>query len=62
MTADRHLVEGMPTGGDVAEVGVADEATVEVIRCRGVAGQGHAGDRYRDRLRSNDDTPVIPGR
>ena len=62
MTADRHLVEGMLTGGNVSDVSVAGELTVEVVGCHVVADKGYDSDRYRDQLRSNNNTPVIPGK
>jgi transposase len=62
ITAEYHVVEGLLTGGNVPDITVADELTVEVVGCHVVEDLGYDCDRHRDQLRANNNTPVIPGR
>jgi putative transposase len=62
ITADGHLVEGLLTGGNVHDVTVADELTKDVVGCSVLEDMGYDSDEHRQYLRSNNNTPVIPGR
>lgn len=61
-TPELHVIEGMLTGGNISDITVADELTAEVIGCYVVEDMGYDSDAHRDRLRSNNNVPVIPGR
>jgi transposase len=61
-TPDFHVIEGLLTGGNVSDITVADELTAEVFGCYVVEDMGYDSDVHRDRLRSNNNVPVIPGR
>ena len=52
----------MLTGGNVADITVANELTAEVVGCYVVEDMGYDSDAHRDFLRSNNNIPVIPGR
>lgn len=56
------MVEGLLTGGQVADISVADQLTAEVIGCAVVADRGYDADRHRRTLEGNNNLPVIPGR
>ena len=62
ITADGHLIEGLLTGGNVHDVTVANELTKDVIGCSVLEDMGYDSDEHREYLRSNNNTPVIPGR
>lgn len=62
ITADGHLVEGLLTGGNVHDVTVANELTKNVVGCSVLEDMGYDSDENREYLRSNNNTPVIPGR
>ena len=62
ITAENHVVEGMLTGGNVADITVANDLTAEVVGCYVVEDMGYDSDAHRDFLRSNNNVPVIPGR
>jgi transposase len=62
ITADGHLVEGLLTGGNVHDVNVANELTKDVVGCSVLEDMGYDSDEHREYLRSNNNTPVIPGR
>ena len=52
----------MLTGGNVADISVADELTAEVVGCYVVEDMGYDSDAHREQLRGNNNVPVIPGR
>lgn len=56
------MVEGLLTGGHVADITVADELTAQVVGCAVVEDRGYDCDRHRAHLRSNNNLPVIPAR
>ena len=62
MAAEYRVVEGLLTGGQVADITVADELTAEVVGCAVVEDRGYDSDRHRRTLEGNNNTPVIPGR
>jgi transposase len=62
ITADGHLVEGFLTGGNIHDVSVADALFNDVFGCHILEDKGYDSDAHRDFLRSQNNTPVIPGR
>jgi transposase len=56
------LVEGFLTAGNVSDITVAGELTKNVFDCNVLEDMGYDSDEHRDHLRSNNNTPVIPGR
>jgi transposase len=62
ITAEEHVVEGLLTGGNAADITVADELTADVVGCYVVADMGYDCDRHRRELQANNNIPVIPGR
>ena len=62
ITADSHVVEGQLTGGNVADITVADSLTEAVVGCYVVEDMGYDSDEHRRNLRANNNIPVIPGR
>ena len=62
ITADGHVVEGLLTGGNVHDVTVANELTKDVVGCSVLEDMGYDSDEHREYLRSNNNTPLIPGR
>ena len=56
------MVEGLLTGGQVADIRVADQLTAEVIGCAVVEDRGYDADHHRCTLAGNNNLPVIPGR
>lgn len=62
ITADGHVVDGFLTGGNVHDVSVADDLYTEVYGCHILADRGYDSDAHRAFLRSQNNTPVIPGR
>jgi transposase len=62
LTAEEHVVEGMLTGGNVADITMADELTADVVGCYVVEDMGYDCDRHRRALEANNNIPVIPGR
>ena len=62
ITADGHVVEGLLTGGNVHDMTVANELTKDVVGCSVLEDMGYDSDEHREYLRSNNNTPVIPGR
>ena len=62
ISSENHVVEGMLTGGNIADISVANELTAEVVGCYVVEDMGYDSDAHRDFLRSNNNVPVIPGR
>lgn len=62
ITACGHLIEVILTGGNKADINVADELTAEVVGCWVIEDKGYDSDKHRATLRSNSNIPVIPGR
>jgi transposase len=62
ITVENHIVEGLLTGGQVADISVADELTAEVVGCAVVEDLGYDSDPHRRTLEGNNNLPVIPGR
>jgi transposase len=62
ITAEEHVVEGLLTGGNVADITVADALTADVVGCYVVEDMGYDCDRHRRELEANNNIPVVPGR
>lgn len=62
LTAEGHIVEAMLTGGNTSDITVANEMMSDVFGCYVVEDMGYDSDAHRDFLRSQNNTPVIPGR
>lgn len=50
------------TGGNTADISVADELTAEVVGCHVIEDKGYDSDKHRNTLLANNNIPVIPGR
>ena len=62
ITPEGYVVEGMLTGGNVADISVADCIMENVSDCYVIEDKGYDSDRHRANLESNNNIPVIPGR
>jgi len=62
ITPDYRVVEGQLTGGNVADITMADALTAEIFGCYIVEDMGYDSDDHRQELRANNNVPVIPGR
>ena len=62
LSAENHLIEARLTGGNTADISVADEMMSDVVGCYVVEDMGYDSDAHRDFLRSQNNVPVIPGR
>jgi transposase len=62
ITPDYRVVEGQLTGGNVADITMADALTAEIVGCYIVEDMGYDSDDHRQELRTNNNIPVIPGR
>lgn len=62
ITAEGHVVEGFLTAGNIPDITVADQLVADVYGCHVVLDMGYDSDPFRDVLRSQNNTPVIPGR
>ena len=62
ITPEGYVVEGMLTGGNVADISVADCIMENVFGCYVIEDKGYDSDKHRANLRSNNNIPVIPGR
>ena len=62
ITPEGHVIEGMLTGGNVADISVADSITEDIRSCYVVEDKGYDSNKHRATLRSNNNIPVIPGR
>ena len=62
LSAEGHLIEAMLTAGNTADITVADTMMSDVVGCYVVEDMGYDSDAHRDFLRSQNNTPVIPGR
>lgn len=61
-TPEGYVVEGMLTGGNVADISVADCLMESIYGCYVIEDKGYDSDRHRINLRSSNNIPVIPGR
>jgi transposase len=62
ITPEGHVVEGFLTAGNVSDITVSESLTADVFGCHVVLDMGYDSDPFRDVLRSQNNTPVIPGR
>ncbi len=62
ITPENHVVEGMLTGGNVADITVADDLTADIVGCHVIEDRGYDSDSHRRELQANNNVPVIPGR
>ncbi len=62
MTVDGHIVEGMLSGGNVADISVANQLLDDVYGCYVLEDKGYDSDPHRQFLKSQNNVPVIPGR
>ena len=56
------IVEGQLTGGNIADITMADALTADVVGCYVIEDMGYDSDDHRAILRANNNVPVIPGR
>ena len=62
ITPEGAVIEGMLTGGNVADISVADFMMENVFGCYVVEDKGYDSMKHRANLMSNNNIPVIPGR
>jgi transposase len=62
MTAGGRVVEGFLSGGNIADISVANQLFSDVYGCYILEDMGYDSDAHRDFLRSQNNIPVIPGR
>jgi transposase len=62
ITPDLQIIEGFLTGGNAADITAADELTANISGCYVIEDKGYDCNRHREKLLSNNNTPVIPGR
>jgi len=62
ITPEGAVIEGMLTGGNVADISVADFMMENVFGCYVVEDKGYDSTKHRANLMSNNYIPVIPGR
>lgn len=62
MTAEGHAVEGFLSGGNTADISVANQLFDDVYGCYILEDKGYDSDPHRGFLKSQNNTPVIPGR
>ena len=62
MTTDGHLIEGFLSGGNIADISVANQLFKGVYGCYILEDKGYDSDAHREFLRSQNNIPVIPGR
>jgi transposase len=62
ITAEGHIIEGFLSAGNVSDITVAESLVADVFCCHVVLDMGYDSDRFREVLRSQNNTPVIPGR
>jgi len=62
LSADGHVIEGMLTGGNIADISVANDLMSDVTHCHVLEDMGYDSDAHRRELRANHNVPVIPGR
>lgn len=52
----------MLTGGNVADITVADDLVADIVGCHVIEDRGYDSDDHRRELEANNNVPVIPGR
>ena len=62
ISSDFHIIEGFLTGGNRADISVANELTADVFGCFVVEDKGYDSDEHRKNLELRGNIPVIPGR
>jgi len=62
ITPAYDIVEGQLTGGNIADITMADTITADVFGCYVVEDMGYDSDDHRAMLRARNNVPVIPGR
>jgi len=62
ISAEGHVIEGFLTAGNVSDITVAKSLIADVFCCHVVLDMGYDSDPFRNVLRSQNNTPVIPGR
>ena len=62
VTLDGHVVDGFLTGGNKADISMADELTEEIFGCYVLEDKGYDSDKHRISLRDKGNIPVILGR
>jgi transposase len=62
ITPEGYVVEGMLTGGNVADISVADFIMEDVYSCYVIEDKGYDSNKHRANLEANNNIPVIPGR
>lgn len=62
ISAEGHIIDGFLTAGNVSDITVAESLVADVFGCHVVLDMGYDSDPFRDVLRSQNNTPVIPGR
>ncbi len=60
ITPNFQIIDGFLTGGDAADIGVADALTADVSGCYVIEDKGYKGNRHRENLLSNNNVSVIP--
>lgn len=56
------IIEGFLSGGNKADISVANDLTAEVSGCYIIEDKGYDSNSHREYLSSNANIPVIPGR
>ena len=62
ITPDFQIIDGFLTGGNTADISVADSLTIDLSGCYVIEDKGYDSDKHRKNLLSNNNIPVIPGR
>ena len=61
ITPDYSVVEGQLSGGNIADITIADALIAEVFGCYVVEDMGYDSDHHRAMLQANNNIPVIRG-
>ena len=62
ITPDFKIVEGFLSGGNRADISLANDLTADVSGCYIIEDKGYDSNNHRIYLTSNGNIPVIPGR
>lgn len=62
ITTDFQIIEGIVSGGNKADISIANELTAGVYDCYVIEDKGYDSDKHRSFLISQNNIPVIPGR
>jgi transposase len=62
ITPNFIVIEGFLSGGNRADISVANELTAEIFNCYVIEDKGYDSNNHRIYLESNANIPVIPGR